>query len=79
MTAPFTVRLEEETLQALDTLAAKTDRSRNWLVSRAIESYLSLNAWQIAKIEEGVAAADRGDFATDEEVEAVFSKYAPRP
>jgi len=79
MTAPFTVRLEEETLRELDTLAAKTERSRNWLVSRAIENYLSLNAWQIAKIEEGIAAANRGDFATDEEMEAVFNKYAPRP
>jgi len=55
-------------LSALDTLAEKTERSRNWLVSRAIESYVSLNAWQIAKIEEGIAAADRGDFATDEEM-----------
>ena len=68
MTAPFTVRLEEETLSALDTLAEKTERSRNWLVARAIESYVSLNAWQIAKIEEGMAAADRGDFVTDEEM-----------
>jgi predicted transcriptional regulator len=79
MTAPFTVRLEEETLSALDTLAEKTERSRNWLVTRAIESYVALNAWQIAKIEEGIAAADRGDFATDEEMEAIFNKYAPRP
>jgi len=79
MTSPFTVRLEEETLSALDTLAEKTERSRNWLVTRAIESYVSLNAWQIAKIEEGIAAADRGEFATDEEMEAIFNKYAPRP
>jgi len=79
MTAPFTVRLDEGTLGALDALAEKTDRSRNWLVTRAIESYVSLNAWQIAKIEEGIAAADRGDFATDEEMEAIFNKYAPRP
>ena len=55
-------------MSALDTLAEKTERSRNWLVSRAIESYVSLNAWQIAKIEEGMAAADRGDFVTDEEM-----------
>jgi len=74
MSAPFTVRLEEETLNELDNLAEKTERSRNWLVSRAIESYLSLNAWQIAKIEEGIAAADRGDFATDEEMAELRAK-----
>jgi len=74
MSAPFTVRLEEETLNELDNLAEKTERSRNWLVSRAIESYLSLNALQIAKIEEGIAAADRGDFATDEEMAELRAK-----
>jgi predicted transcriptional regulator len=66
--AAFTVRLEEETLDALDRLAEKTDRSRNWLAAKAIEDYVALNAWQIGKIEEGVAAADRGGFASDDDV-----------
>src|SRR5208283_1263717 len=35
--APFTIRLDESTLNARDHLAKKTDRSRNWLVSRAVE------------------------------------------
>jgi len=39
----------------------------------------ALNALQIARIEEGIAAADRGDFATEEEMEAIFNKYASPP
>jgi predicted transcriptional regulator len=76
--AAFTVRLEEETLDALDRLAEKTDRSRNWLAAKAIEDYVALNAWQIGKIEEGLAAADRGDFASDDDVARVRKKFAAK-
>ncbi|WP_199092884.1 CopG family ribbon-helix-helix protein [Bosea sp. ASV33] len=75
MTAAFTIRLDDEMLAKLDALAADTDRSRNWIAAKAIEDYVALNAWQIARIKEGIAEADRGEFATDEEVEAVFRKY----
>ena len=42
--------MSEATLQALDRLAEKTERSRSWLAVKAIEDYIALNAWQIAKI-----------------------------
>ena len=67
MTVAFTLRLSEATLQALDRLAEKTERSR---------SYIALNAWQIAKIESGIAAADRGEFADDDDVARVVEKYS---
>ncbi len=78
MPAPFTVRLDESTLTALDRLAEKTDRSRNWLVTRAVEDFVALNAWQIGKIEAGLAAADRGDFASEKELARVRKKFAPK-
>lgn len=37
---------------------------------------VQLNEWQIAEIKKGLAEADRGDFATDEEVAAVLSKWS---
>jgi predicted transcriptional regulator len=74
----FTVRLDDGTIEALDRLAKQTDRSRSWLVSRAVEDYVALNAWQIAKIEEGLAAARRGDFASDAEVAEIRRKHSRR-
>ena len=59
-------------------LAGKTDRSRNWLVVRAIEDFVALNGWQLEKIEAGIAGADRGEFASDEELARVKSKFAPK-
>ena len=78
MSAAFTVRLDEATLGALDQLAEKTERSRNWLVAKAIEDYVALNAWQVGKIEAGVAAAHRGEFAGDDELARVREKFATK-
>lgn len=78
MSAAFTVRLDETTLDALDQLAEKTERSRNWIVAKAIEDYIALNAWQVGKIEAGIAAADQGDFASDEEIARVRKRFATK-
>ncbi|SFD57003.1 Predicted transcriptional regulator [Bosea sp. CRIB-10] len=78
MTAAFTIRLDDETLAKLDALAADTDRSRNWLAAKAIENYVELNAWQIAHIKEGIAQADRGEFATEEELDAIEAELQAR-
>lgn len=72
MSAAFTVRIEEATL---DRLAEKIERSRNWLAARAIEDYVALNAWQIGKVEAGIAA-DRNDFASDEDVARLRANFA---
>ena len=75
MTA-LTVTLDATTLGALDELATRTARSRENLVAEAIEDYVSVNAWQIEKIQAGLAAADAGDFASDSEVEHLRRKFA---
>ena len=71
MTAAFTIRLDDETLAKLDALAADTDRSRNWLAAKANENYVELNAWQIDQIKAGLAEADRGEFVSEADLDAI--------
>jgi predicted transcriptional regulator len=66
----FTVRAEPDIMQRLDHLAARLDRSRNYLVNQAIREYLDLHAWQIEKTQEGIEAANRGQLTPHEEVMA---------
>ena len=76
MSASLTVRLDDSAkLEALDKLALSMDRSRNWIVNRAIERYVHEQAWQIEEIKAAIAEADRGEFATEDEVEAVFATF----
>ncbi len=76
MSDTLTVELDDPTLDALDQLAAKTERSRASLVSQAVQDYVELNTWQLRKTEAGIEAADRGDFATEADVARVRAKFA---
>jgi predicted transcriptional regulator len=78
MSAALTVRLDDATVSTLDRLAQKTGRSADSLVAEAIQDYIALNSWQLEKIESGIAAAGRGDFATVEEVSRVRAKFLPQ-
>ena len=71
----LTIQIPDETAIGLDEIAVKLGRSSTDLVAEAIDDYLSWEAWQIAEIEAGISAADRGDFAGDAELAAVFSTY----
>jgi predicted transcriptional regulator len=75
MTAPVTINFEERTLTALDALAARSEQSRSALVNLVMEQWLAAQAWEIAEIEGGIADADAGRFAGDEEVAAIFAKH----
>ena len=66
----FTVRISPEKQRQLDALAQVLDRSRNWVVSDAIDRYLDVQAWQIEQIRHGVEEADRGELIPHEEVSA---------
>jgi predicted transcriptional regulator len=71
MTAAFTIRLDDEMLAKLDALAADTERSRSWLATKAIETYVELNAWQVEQIKAGLAEADRGEFVSEADLDAI--------
>lgn len=69
-----TVRLEPDKVAALDDLARSLDRDRSYLIKEAVDSYLALHRWQVEEIRKAVAEADAGDFASHEEVEAMFNE-----
>jgi predicted transcriptional regulator len=76
MSAATTIRLDDpETLDKVDDLARAMDRSRNWVLNRAIDEYVRTQSWQLEKIRAGLAAADRGEFASEAEVRRVLAKH----
>lgn len=73
--AAFTVRVSDEVAEQLDRLAAKLDRSRTYVAAQAISDFVAREAWQLAEIEAGLAEAERGGFASAEDVAGVMAKY----
>ncbi len=72
----MTIRLEESLKTRLDKIADATQRSKSFLANEALREYIDLNEWQIKEIKAGIKEADRGDFASDEEIEAIFTKWS---
>ena len=73
-----TLRLDAQLKKKLDKLSAVMSRSRSFIAAEAIREYVTLNDWQIAEIKKGIAEADRGEFASEAEVERKIRKWTNR-
>jgi hypothetical protein len=70
------VRVPLALYEDLERLAQSTARSKSFVTLEALASYLKAQSWQVKEIEAGLTEADRGDFASDAEVKAVWEKYS---
>ena len=69
------VRVPDTLYSQLEELAKATARTKSFLTIEALKGYVQNEAWQIRDIHERIKEADAGNFATPEEVTAVFKKY----
>ena len=74
-TRTINVRLPATLYQQLEDLARATERTKSYVTLEALSSYLATQGWQVQDIEAGLAEADRGEFASDAEVAAVFARH----
>ena len=65
----------EALCERLDALAKSTERTRDMVALEALSTYLDSQDWQVNDIAAGLQEADRGDFAGDAELSAVFTKH----
>lgn len=70
--AVITARLESDTAAKLDLLAEKLDRSRAWVIAKAIDQYVNEELEFMAFVQEGEDDIAAGRFHTQEEVERMF-------
>lgn len=68
-------RAPQHQIEKLDALARRQRRDRTQLIAEAIEQYIELQDVHLTRIEEGILAADRDDFASEKEVEAEFARW----
>ena len=71
----MSLRLPDELSDTLTHLAKATGRSKSYLALDALREYLAREAWQIGEIQQAVAEADAGDFASTEEISTTLNKW----
>ena len=70
------MRLPGELKERIESYARMTGRSKSHVAMEAIAHYLDWRVPQIADLKEAIAAADRGEFATEAQVQAVVARFA---
>ena len=75
MSTTMTIRLEPDLKDRLDKLSTATNRSKSFLAVEAIREFIELNEWQIQEINSAIKEADAQDYASEQDVKAVFSKW----
>lgn len=60
MSQTVSIRLDEKVLRQLDMMAKISDRSRAWLMSKAVEQYVEHEAWQVEAIKKSLAKLENG-------------------
>lgn len=69
-TSPISARVDSATLNDLDRLAERYDRSRSWLVAQAVREYVERETEFLDFVRVGEDEIAKGDFLTQEEMEA---------
>lgn len=70
-----TLEIRPDLKMQLDHLAEEIHRSESDLANEAVTLYLAQQHRIIGRIQEGLAQAQRGEFVTDDEMEAFFAQY----
>ena len=73
--AQFNVRLPTELKARLESYAKLVGRPQATVTSDALMDYLDWRIPQIEALQQAIAAADRGEFASADEVEQFFKPY----
>ncbi|TAN47142.1 MAG: ribbon-helix-helix protein, CopG family [Methylococcaceae bacterium] len=71
----LTIRIADDIKQQLDVLADATGQSKSFLIVEAIRGRVKQEAWQVAEIRQAIQEADVGDFAAENEVLQVRSRW----
>ena len=78
-TQPLNTRLDEAALGRLDELAARLRRSRESIVAEAVNAFVDDELALLRSLDEAAAQLERGEFLTQEQVEAWFEQRFGRP
>lgn len=74
----LTFRAPEEKVAALDSIASMQQRDRSFIINEAVDQYLSLQEYHLALIDEGIRAADAGEFIDQSEVVKMAASWSKK-
>jgi predicted transcriptional regulator len=72
---PILVHLDPDTLQGVEEIASRSQIEKEAVIQQALRDYLEVERWRGEHIRESIRQADTGEFADEERIEGIFSKW----
>ncbi len=70
-----TVRIEDNMLERIDSIAETLSRPRSWVIKEAIARFVEYEEWFVQEVKNGLQEVEKDKIATDEEVSKAFGKW----
>ncbi len=71
-----TIRMDDETIHRVDSLAKSVNRSRTWVINQAVKRFLSYEEWFIQEVQEGMKEVADGKTASPEMVQKRMARWS---
>jgi predicted transcriptional regulator len=75
---PVSLRVPADLIETLDKIAAALERSRSWVMLRALRQYIADEGQEVLDVQEGIAELDRGEGIPIEDVLAEMDEIIAR-
>jgi len=75
---PVSLRVPADLIETLDKIAAALERSRSWVMLRALRQYIADEGQEVLDVQEGIAEAERGETVPIEDVLAEMDAIIAR-
>ena len=75
---PVSLRVPADLIETLDKIAAALERSRSWIILRALRQYIADEGQEVLDVQEGIAEAERGETVPIEDVLAEMDAIIAR-
>ena len=75
---PVSLRVPADLIETLDKIAAALERSRSWVMLRALRQYIADEGQEVLDVREGIAEAERGEMVPIEDVLAEMDAIIAR-
>ena len=75
---PVSLRVPADLIETLDKIAAALERSRSWVMLRALRQYIADEGQEVLDVQEGIAEAEHGEMVPIEDVMAEMDAIIAR-
>lgn len=70
-----TVRIEDNMLERVNSLAQTLSRPRSWVIKQAIARFVEYEEWFAQEVNDGLQEVEQGRIATEKETTEAFNKW----